>query len=122
MTFTRRIVPVAAAAVGLVLIGASSAVGAGEEAVDITVEIEDLTPAGALTMTVAANDGVTLAESGSDADVRQFVGTLPTVTVSDTREDADIPDGSSWAVVSNRPRARSPDRCRKRSSLLEKYW
>lgn len=93
----------AVAAFGLVVLGlatsATAAVADEEEGVDLSVVIEDITPPGQLTLTVAPNDGVVLTEDGSDATARQFTGTIPTVTVSDTRTPEEIPDGAFWAVV-----------------------
>ncbi|GGM60437.1 hypothetical protein GCM10011608_51840 [Micromonospora sonchi] len=51
-----------------------------------------------LALSVAA-DSVALSENGSTLLVRQFVGTLPTVTVTDTRTADEVPAGSAWAVV-----------------------
>ncbi|GAB3904915.1 hypothetical protein GCM10027612_73590 [Microbispora bryophytorum subsp. camponoti] len=65
----------------------------------MSVTIEPTTTPGQISMTVADNDGVSLQENGSDATARQFVGTLPTVTVTDTRRPEDIPAGEFWAVV-----------------------
>ncbi|WP_203453503.1 hypothetical protein [Jiangella aurantiaca] len=78
---------------------ATAAVADEEEGVDLSVVIDDITPPGQLTLTVALNDGVVLTEEGSDDTARQFTGTLPTVTVSDTRTAEEIPDGAFWAVV-----------------------
>ncbi|MDO8145628.1 MULTISPECIES: hypothetical protein [unclassified Isoptericola] len=96
----------AAASIGLSLLAAAgvptlaaAADPAGDDSIDISVDIEDLTPAGELSMSVAANDGVALVEEGSDDTARQFVGTTPTVTVTDTRSPEEVPDGSYWAVV-----------------------
>ncbi|MFH8248734.1 hypothetical protein ACH3VR_00015 [Microbacterium sp. B2969] len=85
---------------GLLLLGAAGAAIAdelGNGDVDVNVNIEALPPVGALTMSVA-QDSTTLAEVASaDADVRQFDGTLPTVTVSDDREE--VPAGAYWYVT-----------------------
>lgn len=67
------------------------------EDVDVRVVISPLSEPGALAMSVAANSA-TLTESGSTALARQFVGTLPTVTVTDTRDADDIPEGAWWWV------------------------
>lgn len=65
--------------------------------VEVNVEIEAPEPVGALTMSVA-DDATTLTEVDSeDAEVRQFDGTLPTVTVSDDRDE--VPDGVYWYVT-----------------------
>lgn len=61
--------------------------------VPLLVEITDR---GALSMTVDISP-VVLTESGSDDTVRQFSGTLPTVTVADTRALSD--EGIAWAVI-----------------------
>jgi hypothetical protein len=68
-------------------------VGTGD--VDVTVEVADRFPSGVLAMTVAA-DQTTLSEVDSgDPLVREFTGTLPTVTVTDTRSEVpEVP----WAV------------------------
>ena len=86
---------------GVLLVGGAGAaiaaeVGGGED-VDVNVNIEALEPVGALTLSVAAGS-TTLSEVDSgDEDVRQFNGTLPTVTVSDDRED--VPAGVGWYVL-----------------------
>ncbi|MGI5158836.1 hypothetical protein [Microbispora sp. CA-102843] len=67
--------------------------------IDVSVNIEPIRTPGQLSMTVADNNGVALTENGSDAAARQFVGTLPTVTVTDTRLPEEIPAGEFWAVV-----------------------
>ncbi len=63
--------------------------------VDVNVNIE---ARGALTFSVES-DSVTLAENGTTAEMRKFTGTLPTVTVTDTRNPLDIPDGTWWSVL-----------------------
>lgn len=84
----------------LLLTGAAGAAIADEvddTAVDVNVDIEALEPVGALTMSVAS-DATTLTEvESADPEVRQFDGTLPTVTVTDDREEA--PESASWYVV-----------------------
>ncbi|WP_424534903.1 hypothetical protein ACOZ38_32610 [Sphaerisporangium viridialbum] len=67
--------------------------------IEVSVKIEPLRVPGQVSMTVADNNGVTLAENGSNAAARQFTGTLPTVTVTDTRLPDEIPTGNFWAVV-----------------------
>lgn len=94
----RRFLEAGAVSAVILVAGATPAL-ADPGDVDLNVTIEKVTTPGELTMTVAANSGVTLAENGSDASARQFTGTLPTVTVTDTRDPADIPAGSFWAVV-----------------------
>ncbi len=96
----------------LVAAGAVSAVLAGTMAlqspgladpgdstdVQVTVEIEEITQPGVLALSIAA-DSVALSEDGSTLLVRQFRGTLPTVTVTDTRTPEEIPEGAAWAVL-----------------------
>ncbi|MDQ1082096.1 MULTISPECIES: hypothetical protein [Microbacterium] len=87
---------------GLVLIGTAGAASAAEqvggEDVDVNVDIAD-TGAESLSLTIAGTKA-TLAETASGvADVRQFDGTLPTVTVTDTRDVADIPANTWWYVT-----------------------
>ena len=67
--------------------------------IDISVNIAPIRVPGEVSMTVADNNGVTLTENGTDAAARQFTGTLPTVTVTDTRLPDEIPAGDFWAVV-----------------------
>lgn len=70
----------------------------GDDAdVRVTVEIDE---PGVLAMSIAG-DAVALAEDGSTLLVRQFVGALPTVTVTDTRDPEEVPDGAAWAVLDN---------------------
>ena len=64
-----------------------------EGGVPLLVEITDR---GALSMTVDVSP-VVLTEDGSDDTIRQFSGTLPTVTVMDTRALSD--EGVAWAVI-----------------------
>jgi hypothetical protein len=89
---------VTAAVLGVALTGAAPAL-ADPGDVDINVTIDEVSVPGKLTMTVAANNGVTLTENGTDAAARQFTGETPTITVTDTRRPQDIPAGSFWAVV-----------------------
>lgn len=93
----------AVATVGGVLLTsvAAASVAADEvqetDDVDVNVVIEELVGPGSLTMTVAAAQ-TTLAEGASaNPDERHFLGTLPSVTVTDTR--ATIPAGAAWAVL-----------------------
>ncbi|WP_433533692.1 hypothetical protein ACQPYA_30455 [Micromonospora sp. CA-263727] len=69
-----------------------------ESDVRVTVDIEEIREPGVLAMSVAA-DSVALTEDGSTLLVRQFVGTLPTVTVTDTRTADEVPEGAAWAVL-----------------------
>ncbi|MEE6274534.1 hypothetical protein V2J56_14385 [Georgenia sp. MJ206] len=88
------------AAGAMLLTGVAGAAIADEveaDDVQVNVEIEALEPVGALTMSVAA-DSTTLTEVDSgDEEVRQFDGTLPTVTVTDDREE--VPTGAYWYVT-----------------------
>jgi hypothetical protein len=70
-----------------------------DNGIDVSVTIEPNTTPGEVSMTVADNGGVALQEDGSNAAARQFVGTLPTVTVTDSRRPEEIPAGDFWAVV-----------------------
>ncbi|MEU7891049.1 hypothetical protein AB0B54_36600 [Microbispora bryophytorum] len=104
MKITRTTQILAASVLGLALAGAGLAGPAAADddptgGIDVSVKIEPTTTPGQISMTVADNDGVSLQENGSDATARQFVGTLPTVTVTDTRQPEDIPAGEFWAVV-----------------------
>jgi hypothetical protein len=65
---------------------------------DVTVDIEDIAEPGVLALSIAA-DSIALSEDGSTLLIRQFVGTLPTVTVTDTRTPEEVPDGAAWAVL-----------------------
>ncbi|MDR2454272.1 MAG: hypothetical protein LBD51_06980 [Bifidobacteriaceae bacterium] len=70
----------------------------GSEGVEVFLEIEPLSVYGDLTMTVAATSAE-LHEDGSTDEVRRFSGTLPTVTVTDERDPADVPSGLGWYVL-----------------------
>ncbi|MEV4103368.1 hypothetical protein AB0J42_24180 [Nonomuraea sp. NPDC049649] len=103
MRINRTTQLLAAAVLGVALAGAGVAGPAvaddePEQGIDVTVTIEPGAP-GQVSMTVADNGGVSLQEDGSNAAARQFVGILPTVTVTDTRPPEEIPDGDFWAVV-----------------------
>ncbi|WP_433060790.1 hypothetical protein [Dactylosporangium sp. CS-033363] len=78
--------------------GAAAADPGDSSDVQVTVDIPEIHQPGVLALSVAGN-AVTLAENGSTALVRQFTGTLPTVTVTDTRTGSEIPAGASWAVL-----------------------
>jgi len=104
MRINRTTQLLAAAVLGVALAGAGVAGPAAADddpdtGIDVTVTIEPSTTPGQVSMTVADNSGVSLQEDGSNAAARQFVGTLPTVTVTDTRRPEDIPAGDFWAVV-----------------------
>ena len=102
MKNTRFLARASAAAMGGLLLtgvaGAALAAEFGDDTVDVNVEIAELNEPGVLAMTVAGTS-VALAENGSTATMRQFTGTLPTVTVTDTRTAEQIPDGTGWYVL-----------------------
>lgn len=96
---------VAGGALGAMLIGTvalSSAAMAeptpDDKNVDVSVNIEAIEEPGVLAFSVAA-ESTSLTEGAATPEYRQFTGTLPTVTVTDTRDAADIPEGSAWAVL-----------------------
>ncbi|WP_431897625.1 hypothetical protein [Micromonospora haikouensis] len=97
---TRLLAAGAASALLATAMAQSPAVAApGDDAdVTVTVEIEELDQPGVLALSVAA-DSVALSEDGSTLLVRQFVGTLPRVTVTDTRTADEVPAGAGWAVL-----------------------
>lgn len=70
----------------------------GDQDVDVNVGISEIVDGGVLAMSVAGT-ATTLTEDGSTPTVRQFKGTLPTVTVTDTRAANDIPAGAGWYVL-----------------------
>lgn len=85
---------------GLMLAGVGASAFAdptenGTGDVDVKVDIA-ATQNGALSLTVAGTE-TTLAENGSTATQRVFTGSLPEVTVTDTREE--VPAGVFWYVV-----------------------
>ncbi|BCJ56847.1 hypothetical protein [Micromonospora endophytica] len=85
--------------IGSVAAAAPASAEPGDNAdVEVTVDIEEITEPGVLALSVAG-DSVALAEDGSTLLVRQFVGTLPTVTVTDTRTADEVPAGAAWAVL-----------------------
>jgi hypothetical protein len=95
---------VAAGAAGAVLlVGVAGAAFAdddyGTDDVDVNVNITELPETGVLAMTVAGN-ATSLTETGTDPTVREFTGTLPTVTVTDTRVYPDrISPDAFWYVL-----------------------
>jgi len=104
---TRELISrVAAGAAGAVLlVGVAGAAfadddpGYGTDDVDVNVTIGEAAEPGVLAMTVAG-DSTALTESGSTATIRQFTGTLPTVTVTDTRVFPDrISPAAFWYVL-----------------------
>ena len=84
------------------LVSAGSAAMAEEEkdahGIGVEVEIAPLAGPGALAMTVDG-DSTTLVEGESTDLERVFSGTLPKVTVTDTRAPEDVPEDSFWYVV-----------------------
>lgn len=70
----------------------------GSTDVGVDVDIAAQPGTGALAMTVEPGRA-TLTEDGSTGAVRQFTGTLPRVTVTDTRDPADIASGGGWYVL-----------------------
>jgi hypothetical protein len=84
------------------LVGVASAAAAeeqhGDESVEVQVAIAEIEEPGVLAMSVSGTTA-TLVENGSDELVREFTGTLPTVTVTDTRSVDDIPEGAGWYVL-----------------------
>ncbi|MFI6761276.1 hypothetical protein ACIBF5_19275 [Micromonospora sp. NPDC050417] len=95
---------VAAGAAGALLAGtmalSSPAVAEPGDSTDVevTVDIAEIEEPGVLAMSIAGN-AVALSEDGSTLLVRQFVGTLPTVSVTDTRTQEEVPAGAAWAVL-----------------------
>ncbi|MET0353371.1 MAG: hypothetical protein ABW038_05395 [Plantibacter flavus] len=93
-------------AVGALLLATVGGAGAaaalddpqGDNDVDVSVDIVELAEPGTLAMTVAA-PSTALTENGSTGTTRQFTGTLPTVTVTDTRTAEEIPEGAYWYVL-----------------------
>ena len=84
---------------GMLLIGVAGAAIAGEledDDVEVSVEIAALPPVGALTMSVAQSSTALTEVDSGDPEVRRFDGTLPTVTVTDDREE--VPAGVFWYV------------------------
>lgn len=91
---------VAGAVGGMLLIGVAGAAIADEvggDEVDVNVNIEALPPVGALTMTVAQDSTALTEVASGDPALRQFDGTLPTVTVTDDREET--PADKFWYVT-----------------------
>ncbi|MGN7186459.1 hypothetical protein [Microbacterium enclense] len=102
----KKIANVCIAAVALGLLASSAAATAavaetqyGDDSdVTVNVDIPRAPGTGTLSLTVAGTS-TTLTENGSTGTVRQFTGKLPTVTVTDTREAADVPGGAFWYVL-----------------------
>jgi hypothetical protein len=94
-----HIVTAAAVLAGVAAFPAAAHAADGDSAdVQVNVNIAEINEPGVLALSVAGN-AVTLQESGSNLLVRQFTGTLPTVTVTDTRTAGEVPAGASWAVL-----------------------
>jgi hypothetical protein len=97
---------VAGGALGAMLIGtvalasAASADQVGDDSnVDVSVEIESTVEPGNLAFSVASSS-TTLSEVDSTVpETREFTGTLPEVTVTDTRSADQIAEGSFWYVL-----------------------
>lgn len=70
----------------------------GDQDVDVNVGITEVVDGGVLAMSVAGT-ATALTEDGSTPAVRQFKGTLPIVTVTDTRSPDEIPAGAGWYVL-----------------------
>ncbi|MEU4159961.1 hypothetical protein [Actinoplanes sp. NPDC026670] len=101
MNARNRLRPITVGAVVAVAAAFPSAVWAepGDSTdVRVTVDITEIKEPGVLALSIAGN-AVTLQENGSDLLVRQFTGTLPTVTVTDTRTADEVPAGANWAVL-----------------------
>ncbi|MDT0117017.1 hypothetical protein Q9R20_08425 [Microbacterium sp. PRF11] len=90
---------VAALGVGiLAAVGGGSAFAADEDTVDVQVEIAPAAEPGVLALTVA--DGATrLTESEPSGTDRTFAGSLPTVTVTDTRLAENVDPEAFWYVM-----------------------
>jgi len=104
MSFTSRRglsarIGVAALGVGiLAAAGGGSAFAADEDSIDVQVEIAPAAEPGVLALTVA-DDATTLTEGEASGTDRTFAGTLPTVTVTDTRLAENIDPESFWYVM-----------------------
>lgn len=77
--------------------GAAFAEPVDGDEVRVDVDIEAVEPAGALTMSVAAESTSLTEVASDDATLRQFDGELPVVTVSDDR--AEVPQDQFWYVT-----------------------
>ncbi|MBD8205841.1 MULTISPECIES: hypothetical protein [unclassified Microbacterium] len=66
--------------------------------IGIDVEVTPQEGPGSLMLTVAPGRA-TLTEQGSTGEARQFTGTLPQVTVTDTRSADDVAEGAQWSVL-----------------------
>jgi len=89
----------AASAGAFMIVGVAGAAFADTEGgVDVNVDIAPIVAPGELALSVAPGD-VTLLEDGSTVEFRQFTGDLPTVSVTDTRAEDEVPTGAFWYVV-----------------------
>lgn len=94
-------VGVAALGVGILTVvgsGVAFAAPVGEDTIDVSVEIDPTDVPGALALTVAG-EAAPLVEGAPVGTDRVFTGTLPTVTVTDTRDDADVPVDQRWYIL-----------------------
>lgn len=85
----------------LLLTGVGSAAMAADpdsDPIDINVNITKKSEPGVLALSVGAGN-VDLKETGQDPTKREFTGTLPNVTVTDTRADDEIPADAGWVVL-----------------------
>ena len=94
---------IAAATTGTIVLAGMATAALAEEnheenSVDVEVEISEITEPGILALTVGGTS-TALTETGTDELVREFTGTLPTVTVTDTRSPEDIPADAAWYVL-----------------------
>ncbi|MBD8078044.1 hypothetical protein [Cellulosimicrobium arenosum] len=86
--------------IGTVALGSAASADPGDTTdVEVSVSIESTVEPGNLAMSVAA-DSTSLDEVDTTVDgTREFTGTLPTVTVTDTRAVEEVPEGAFWAVL-----------------------
>ncbi len=96
-------VGVAMLAAALMTTGGAAVAAVAADPVDdsqigVDVEVSPQEGPGTVVLTVAAGRA-TLAEQGSTGDIRQFTGTLPEVTVTDTRDSDETADGARWSVL-----------------------
>ncbi|MDZ5143661.1 hypothetical protein [Microbacterium testaceum] len=90
---------VAALGVGiLAAAGSGSAFAADEDTVDVQVEIAPAAEPGLLALTVAG-EATALTEGEPSGTDRTFTGTLPTVTVTDTRLAENVDPEAYWYVM-----------------------
>lgn len=82
----------------LAAVGGGSAFAADEDTVDVSVQIAPAAEPGVLALTVAGDSAV-LTEDETAGTTRTFSGTLPTVTVTDTRLPETVDPASFWYVM-----------------------